>query len=131
MVSSKTAPEDLNRKLRSKFNLVFISYDCLHGAILKVLYGKGKWDYKVSQFLFHNIQNDVVVFFEILKMLKKYMKFTREACWIKSKISNRDINSTLMIFLCCDYCCSLLCCYYERCLILRNFTSWSCLSLTD
>ena len=70
MVSSKTVPEDLNWKLRSKFNLVFISYDCLHGAILKVLYGKGKWDYKVSQFLFHNVQNDVVFFLRSWKCLK-------------------------------------------------------------
>ena len=60
MVSSKTVPEDLNLKLRSKFNLVFTSYDCLHGAILKVLYDfKGKRDYEASQFLFHNVQNDV------------------------------------------------------------------------
>ena len=39
MISSKTVPEDLNSKLRSKFNLVFTKFnnDCLHGAILKAL----------------------------------------------------------------------------------------------
>ena len=59
MVSSKTVPEDLNLKLRSKFNLAFTSYDCLHGAILKVLYDfTGKINYKATQFIFRNVQSD-------------------------------------------------------------------------
>ena len=38
--------------------------------------------------------------FKILKMFKCNMKFTIAACWINSKISNRDKNTTL----CCVEC---------------------------
>ena len=47
-------------------------------------------------------------------MFKSNMKFTRADCWINSLISNRDKNATLMIFLICRYCWSLLCCNYWR-----------------
>ena len=58
------------------------------------------------------------------------MKFTRAACWINSKVSNRDNSITLMILLCCHYCSSLLWCNYWRPLMLRNSTSRSRLKLT-
>ena len=35
--------------------------------------------------------------FKILKMFKYNMKFIRAACWINSKISNRDQHTTLII----------------------------------
>ena len=43
-----------------------------------------------------------------MKMFKNNMKFTRAACWINSKIRNRDKNTALIIFLFCHYCWSLL-----------------------
>ena len=79
MVSSKTVPEDLNLKLILKFNPGFTNHGCLQCAILKSLYGfKEKRDHKArdSQFLFQNVQNEI---FEILKIIKNYMKF-RAAC---------------------------------------------------
>ena len=42
--------------------------------------------------------------FEIFKMFKKSIKFTKAACWTNSKISKRDNNTTFMMFLCCHYC---------------------------
>ena len=79
MVSSKTVPEDLNLKLILKFNPDFTNHGCLQCAILKPLYGfKEKRDHKArdSQFLVQNVQNEI---FEILKIIKNYMKF-RAAC---------------------------------------------------
>ena len=35
--------------------------------------------------------------FKIFKMFKSYMKFTRAAYWINSKMNNRDKNTTLTI----------------------------------
>ena len=58
------------------------------------------------------------------------MESIRAASWINSKISNRDKNTTLMIFLFCNYCWSLLWCNYWRSLILWNPTSWICIKLT-
>ena len=77
MVSSKTVPEDLNLKLILKFNPGFTNHGCLQCAILKPLYGfKEKETTRDSQFLFQNVQNEI---FEILKIIKNYMKF-RAAC---------------------------------------------------
>ena len=67
--------------------------------------------------------------FKILKMFKYIMTFIRAACWIDSKISNRDKNTTLMVFLFCNYCWSLLWCNYWRPLMLCNSTSWSQMQL--
>ena len=39
---------------------------------------------EICNFFFENVQN-----FKILKMLENNMKFTREACWINSKISKK------------------------------------------
>ena len=39
------------------------------------------------QLFLQNIQNEIL---KILKMFKNNLKFTRAACWINSKISNRD-----------------------------------------
>ena len=63
-------------------------------------------------------------------MFKYNMESIRAASWINSKISNRDKNTTLMIFLFCNYCWSLLWCNYWRSLMLWNSTSWSRLKLT-
>ena len=56
-------------------------------------------------------------FFKMLQMrfsrLPKNMKFTRATCWINSKISNRDKNTTLIILF-CHYCWSLLRCNYLK-----------------
>ena len=68
--------------------------------------------------------------FKILKMFKYNTKFIRAACWINSKISYKDKNTTLMIFLFCKYCLPLLWCNYWRSLMLWNFASWSRLKLT-
>ena len=57
------------------------------------------------------------------------MKFTRAACWINSKINNRDKNTTLMIFLLYHYCWSLLWRNYWRSLMVWNSISWSRLKL--
>ena len=68
--------------------------------------------------------------FKILRMFKYNMKFIRAACWINSKISNRDQNTTLMIFLFCNYCWSSLWCNYWKSSMFCNSTSWSHLKLT-
>ena len=57
------------------------------------------------------------------------MKFTRAACWINSKINNRDKNTTLLVFLFYHYCWSLLWRNYWRFLMLWNSISWSRLKL--
>ena len=75
----------------------------------------------------YSFQNEI---FKILKMFKGNMEFSRATCWINSKLSNKDKNATLMIFLFCDYCWSLLWCNYWRCLMLWNSTCWSHLKLT-
>ena len=62
--------------------------------------------------------------FKILKMFKNNMKFTRAAWCINSEINNRDKSTTLLIFLFCQYCWSLLWCNYWRFLMRRNCTSW-------
>ena len=70
-------------------------------------------------------------FWDFEKIFRNIMKFNRSACWINSKISNRGSNNTLMMFVCCHYCCSLLWGNYWRSLImLWNSTSWSFLKLT-
>ena len=52
---------------------------------------------EICNFFLENVQN-----FKILKMLENNMKFTREACWINSKISKkRNKNAIFMIFSFC------------------------------
>ena len=68
--------------------------------------------------------------FKILRMFKYNMKFIRAPCWINSKISSRDQNTTFMIFLFCNYCWSSLWCNYWRSLMLWNSLTWSHLKLT-
>ena len=78
---------------------------------------------KKYAFLFiQNVQKEISKF---LEMFENNMKFPREACWINSNISNRDKNTTLMIFLFCHHCWSLLWSNYWRSLMLWNSTSWS------
>ena len=86
-------------KFRSKFNHGFTNRGCLHSAILKAYMAKD------MQFFLQNIQNEI---FKILKMFRYDMKFTKEACYIISKISNRDKNTTLKIFLFSHFYWSLL-----------------------
>ena len=47
-------------------------------------------------------------------MFGNNIKFTRAVCWIDSKLSNRDKNFTLIIFVFCHCCWSLLWCYYWK-----------------
>ena len=89
----------------------------MHCTILEVYKAKS------MQFFLQNVQNKI---FKILKIFKYNMKFTRAACWISSKISNRDENTALIIFLFW----SSLWCHYGRSLMLWNSTSWSRLKLT-
>ena len=99
-------------------------------SIILPPYGfKGKRAHKARdmQFFLQNVQNRI---FKILEMFKSNMKFTRAACWIYSKISNRNKKTTFMIFLFLHYCKSWLWWNYCRSLILRNSTSWSRLDLT-
>ena len=98
----------------------FTNRGCSHCAVLKALHGfQGKSVLKARsmQFFLQNIK-------------RKLMKFTRAVCWISSKISKRDENTTLIIFLFCHCCRSLLWCNYWRSLMLWNSTFWSCLKLT-
>ena len=117
----------------SKFNHSFTNCDCLHCAILKALYDfKEKRAHKTGRqeicYFFHQkVQKEIL---KILEIFENNMKLTRESCRIYSKISNRDKNVTLMIFLICHYCWSLLWWNYWRSLMLWNSTSWSRLKLT-
>ena len=86
----------------------------MHCAILKLLHGfqeKRGHKSRGMQFFLQNLQNEI---FKIFKIFKNNMKFTRAACWNNSKISNRDKNTTLIVFLFCHYCWSLLWCNYWR-----------------
>ena len=114
----------------SKFNHDFTYGGCLHCAILKAWHGfKKKRAHKVREmsFFLQNVQN---VIFKVLKMFKNNKKFTRPACWINSKIGNRDKNTTFMILLFRHYCWSVLWRNYWRNLMLWNCTYWSPLKLT-
>ena len=93
-------------KYRPEFKHGFTNRGYLHCTILKASHGfQEKRVLKSSdmQFFLQNVRNEI---FKILKMFKYNMKFTRTACWINSKISNRDKNITLITF--CHYCWSLL-----------------------
>ena len=68
-------------------------------------------------------------FLRFWKCFKATWNSPEAACWINSKISNRDNNITLMIILWCHYYWSLLCNYW-RPIMLWNSTSWSRLKLT-
>ena len=73
----------------------------LHCAILKTLNDfreKRALESRNMQFFLQNVPNEI---FKIFKMFENNMKFTRAAYWINSKISNRDKNTTLIIFLFC------------------------------
>ena len=51
-------------------------------------------------FFFQNVPKEI---FRIFKMFENNMKFTRAAWRINSKISNRDKNTTLIVFLFCHH----------------------------
>ena len=104
----------LDMKYRSEFKHVFSNRGCLHCAILRALHNfKEKRAHKSrdNQFFLGNVQNEI---FKIFKMFENNMKFTRAACWINSKKSNRDKHTTLIMFLFCHYCWSLLWCNYWK-----------------
>ena len=50
-MSSKTVPEDLNLKFRSKVNPAFTNHGRLHSAIIKTLYGFKKKRVHKARFL--------------------------------------------------------------------------------
>ena len=116
LLVTKTAfksPFDLIiRSLLNSIKHGFTNRRCLHCAILRAFHGsqeKRAHKSKDTQFF---LQNEI---FKIFKnMFKNNMKFTRAACWIDSKISNRHRNTTLTIFLFCRYCWSLLRCNYWK-----------------
>ena len=86
----------------------------LHCAILKALHGfqeKRALKSKDMQFFLQNVPNEI---FKIFKMFENNMKFTRATCWINSKISDRDQNTKLTIFLFCHCCWLLLWCSYWK-----------------
>ena len=60
------------------------------------------------------LQNVEYEIFKIFKTFRNNMKFTRAAYWINSKKRNSDKNTTLIIFLSCHYCWSLLWCNYWK-----------------
>ena len=102
-------------KNRSEFKHGFTNRSYLHGAILKALHDFQKKRAHKSRgmqfFLIQNdfLQNDLKTF----RMFKNNMRFTRAACWINLKISNRDINITLITFLCHYYWSFLWCNYWK------------------
>lgn len=82
--------------------LIMANHDCLHYAIPKALYGFKVTRVWGKRFLYQNVQNVISI----------SLKCFTAACWINSRISNRDISTKFMIFLCCHYCWSLLWCNY-------------------
>ena len=86
----------------------------LHCAFLKALYcSQEKRVQKSSDmhFFLQNVPNEI---FKTFRMFENNMKFTRAACWINSKIGNWDKSTTVIIFLFCHYCWSLLWCIYWK-----------------
>ena len=87
----------------------------LQWAMLKALHAfqEKKRDLKSRdmQFFSQNVPNEI---FKVFKMFENNMKFTRAACWINSKIRNRDKHTTLIIFLFCHYCWPVLLCNYWK-----------------
>ena len=78
-----------------------------------------------------SIQKAFYFLFKIFKMFKTNIKLTTAACWIYSKINNKDNRTTLVAFLCCClYYWSLLCCIFWKLLVLWNFESWRPLNST-
>ena len=70
--------------------------DYLHCAVPKALHSfreERALKSRDMQFFLQNFPN------KIFRMFENNMKFTRAACWINSTISNRDKNTTLIIFL--------------------------------
>ena len=101
-------------KCRSEFKHGFTNRRCLCCSILQALHGlreKRAHKSRDMQFFLQNVQNGI---FKIFKMFKNNMKFSRAACWINFKISNRGKKNTLIIFLLCHYCWSLLWCSYWK-----------------
>ena len=82
-------------------------------SIKALLAFREKWYLKSRdiEFFLQNVLNEI---FKIFKMFENNMEFTRAAYWINSKISNRNKNTALIIFLFSHYCCSLLWCNYWK-----------------
>ena len=86
----------------------------MHCAILKALHSfqeKRAFKARDMQFFLQNVPNEI---FKIFKMLENNIKFIRAACWINSKISKRYKNTTLITFLFCHCCWSILWCNYWK-----------------
>ena len=84
----------------------------LHCAILKAWQDFQEKRALKSRDMQFFLQNIPVEIFKIFKMFENNIKFTRAACWINSKITNRGKNTTLIIF--CHYCWLLLWCNYWK-----------------
>ena len=111
-------------KFRSKFNQGFNNHGCLHCAILKVLYGFKKRRAHKTDFSLKIFKIRFLRFWKCLKRTSNSPELPVE--WTQN-INNRDSNTTIMIFICRYYCCSLL---LGRSLMLWNSTFWSHLKLT-
>ena len=93
------------------YRIVVTSLFCLSHYAILALFDSNKKDAR-DQFLLQYFQNKK----------KSYIKFTKAACWVISKISNRENSIKLIILKCCLYCWSLFYCNYWRSLILQNST---------
>ena len=114
-------PETLDMKYRSEFK-----HGLTNGSSLPRLGFQEKRARKSRdmQFFLQNVPNEI---FKIFKMFKNNMKFIGAACWINSKTSNRDKNTTFKIFLFCHFCWSLLWCNYWKFLKSNCHLSKKCL----
>ena len=115
----------MNLKFRLKFNQGFTNHDCLHCAVLKVLYDfkeKGAHKEKYSQIFFK-------LEFWYFESAEKHHEIHQTACWFNSKISNRESKTTLMILY--SYVTAIVVHYFRRrSLMLWNSTSSNHLKLT-
>ena len=99
--------EVLDMKYGSEFKHGFTNCDCLHSAILKALHNflaRRTHKSRDMRFFFQNVQNEI---FKIFKMFKRQHEI-HQSSLLNPKISNKDKNTTLIIFVFCHYCCSLL-----------------------
>ena len=107
----------MNLSFRSIFNNRFTNHGCLRCASVKTLY-----NFEVKRV--HEAINLSCI------MFKDNMKFTKAVCWTNWKVSKTNNNTTLIMFLRCQYWFSLLCYNYWSSLMLWSCTLYSCVKLT-
>ena len=72
----------------SRVNHDFTKHAYVHCAVLKSFMAKRAHEARDNQFLFQNIQDKI---FEIFKMFRNNIKFTRAAFWINLKLAKEKI----------------------------------------